>query len=86
MKTSIRTLMLVLCTVAISGCASSPDSEYPLAACTDSCQSHTDGYEWAQRSNLSDDSACVGYPAAFIEGCKDGVVDFRMLQPNSKGI
>jgi hypothetical protein len=79
--------MAVLCAAAlISACASAPDSALPPAACSDHCESHTDGYEWAQRSNLSDDSACTGYPAAFIEGCKDGVQDFRQLQPNSKGI
>lgn len=82
--TSSRPWLALGLLALLSACASTPDVA-PLA-CTDQCQSHTDGYEWAQRSNLTDTAACAGYPAAFIEGCRDGVEDFRMLQPSSKGI
>lgn len=84
MKSLLLTLALPA-TLLIAACASAPDTG-PIIACKDQCQSHTDGYEWAQRANLDDDSACTGYPAAFNEGCKDGVEDLQQLRPNSKGI
>lgn len=78
-------LTLALPALLITACASAPDTG-PLAACKDQCRSHTDGYEWAQRANLDDNKACAGYPAAFVDGCKDGVEDMQQLRPNSKGI
>ncbi|HEY1075811.1 MAG TPA: hypothetical protein VGE51_03915 [Fontimonas sp.] len=83
MNASTSWLALFL-TALLSACASTPD--VAVAACSDQCLSHTDGYEWAQRSNLTDTAACSGYPAAFVEGCRNGVEDFRQLQPSSKGI
>ena len=86
MKALLTTLTIALPAVALlSACASAPDAA-SLAKCSDQCQSHTDGYEWAQRANLSDDSVCAGYPAAFVEGCKDGIEDLRQLRPSSQGI
>lgn len=79
-----RTLMLTAPVALLAACAGTAVA--PLAACSGECKSHTDGYEWAQRANLEDDAACAGYPATFVEGCKDGVEDMRQLRPSSKGI
>lgn len=82
-----RLLALALgASALLSGCAGDPDTIIDLPPCKSHCTTHTDGYEWAQRGNLSDPRSCEGYPEAFVRGCRNGVEDLQQLHPSSKGI
>lgn len=70
----------------LSGCGGDPGIVTELPPCKFHCSTHTDGYEWAQRGNLSDARSCEGYPDAFVRGCRNGIEDLQQLRPSSKGI
>ncbi|MFA5938710.1 MAG: hypothetical protein WC809_05080 [Sinimarinibacterium sp.] len=73
---------------ALSACAGgrgvAPMTE--ATPCKSHCQTHSDGYQWAQSSNLDDPRICDLYPAEFARGCHDGVEDMRGVRPYSQGI
>ena len=81
----LATLALVS---VLSACAGgrgvAPMSE--AAPCRGHCQTHSEGYQWAQSSNLDDPRVCDAYPAEFARGCRDGVEDLRGVRPYSQGI
>ncbi len=78
---------LLLCVALLpAACATTADRSLPPSPCSEHCQTHTEGYEWAQRGNLSDAGACEGYADAFVRGCRNGVEDLQQLRPASQGI
>ncbi len=56
----------------------------PPPPCQENCRTHTEGYEWAQRANLRDDSYCANYSEAFMAGCRDGVEDLLQFWRTSR--
>lgn len=55
--------------------------------CSKYCSSREDGYQWAQRAHLTDERNCSGYPAAFVSGCHDAVIDYQQsLAPGREGL
>ncbi|TXH03749.1 MAG: hypothetical protein E6R07_10040 [Nevskiaceae bacterium] len=78
-------LPLLLIPVLLAACVSAPPA--PLEPCAKYCSSREDGYQWAQRAHLGDARSCVGYPAAFIAGCQDAVMDLQQaLAPGRDGL
>ncbi len=75
----LRPLWLTTATalLLLSACAGTP-GKGEAAPCKTYCQSHEDGYQWAQRASLLDDTACAGYPAEFVAGCKQAVTDAKL--------
>lgn len=43
--------------------------------CTDECEGHKAGYEWAELNSVTAVSNCSGYSQSFIEGCQTYVED-----------
>ena len=76
------TLPLSLALALLAGCASAPQKT--VAACQGNCRSHEEGYQWAQRANMTDPAYCTGnYSAEFLDGCRDGVEDlYQILRSN----
>jgi hypothetical protein len=72
--------------VLLVGACAGNNALPPPAPCTDHCTTHTDGYEWAQRGNFTDQGYCEGYPDAFMLGCRNGLEDLKQLRPSSQGI
>jgi len=64
---------LAVCLGALTACATR--STAPAAACTSYCSTYDEGYQWAQRADLFDESGCRGYGQAFAEGCLQAVSD-----------
>jgi len=79
-------LLLPPAAVLLGACAGAPDRAWTPAPCRGHCETHTDGYEWAQRSNLRDPGACEGYPDPFVRGCRNGIEDLEQMRPASEGI
>ena len=80
----IRLTAAVVLLLTLAGCASSAPT--PSASrCTGACQSHDDGYTWAQRGSLSDTQQCEGYAAEFMRGCRDAIKDYQQLRPAAQG-
>ncbi|MEQ1438499.1 hypothetical protein AAG565_03980 [Fontimonas sp. SYSU GA230001] len=83
----LRPAALLLASL-LSACAGgrglAPMSE--ASPCREHCQTHSEGYQWAQSSNLDDPRICDSYPAEFARGCRDGVEDLRGIRPYSQGI
>lgn len=85
---SYRTTALLLPALSaaclMAGCAASmPAGDKPQ--CTEMCDSHTDGYDWAQRGDYANPAVCEGHPPAFIAGCRDGIEDRNQLRRGSRG-
>ncbi|AXQ28638.1 hypothetical protein D0B54_08070 [Solimonas sp. K1W22B-7] len=77
-------LLITLPLALLAGCASTPQV---VAGCKGACSSHEDGYQWAQRANLTDDRPCAGsYPAEFIDGCRDGVEDLYQIRRATRSL
>lgn len=78
------TLPLSLALALLAGCATAPQQ---VAACQGACRSHEDGYQWAQRANMTDASSCVGnYSPEFLDGCRDGVDDLYQLRRSNRSL
>lgn len=77
-------LLAPVAALLLTGCATQPQ----VASCTRACSSHEEGYQWAQGANLTDPAACDGqpYPAAFVEGCRDGVEDLYQLRRATRSL
>lgn len=75
-----------LCLVVLAGCASTAETT-AIAPCSGSCQTHEDGYAWAQSGNLTEAAWCTrgDYSAAFVRGCRDAVEDYAQLRPAQQG-
>lgn len=87
LHTFSRFLPAAVASIVLAGCAGPFGMRAEeLRPCALHCQTHSEGYEWAQLSNLSDDRGCAGYTDAFARGCRDGVEDLRQLRPASQGI
>jgi hypothetical protein len=67
--------VLFLSAIFFAGCVSAP----PLAVtpCKTYCASYDEGYQWAQKANLSDDRSCEGYAKDFVRGCQQEVTDLQ---------
>ncbi|MBZ9919085.1 hypothetical protein LB517_10870 [Mesorhizobium sp. BR1-1-12] len=43
--------------------------------CTEDCSGHKAGYDWAERNQIADESACSSNSQSFNEGCQTFVED-----------
>ncbi len=77
-------LTLILLVAVVGGCAAAP--ERPVPRCQGNCNTHTEGYEWAQAADLEDDRVCASYPTDFAAGCRNGVEDRNQLRRGARGI
>ena len=50
--------------------------------CSDRCQGHVAGYEWAFRRQVTDFGACRNDSRSFAEGCRAAVPDVRAIKRN----
>lgn len=79
------TAPLLFATGLLAACASAPP--VPADPCRQYCLSREDGYQWAQRAHLTEKRDCNGYPAAFVSGCLDAVIDYQQsLAPGREGL
>lgn len=79
----IRIACCLALPIMLAACASAPSG--PANRCSGACQTHEDGYAWAQRGNLDNPRECKGYTTEFARGCRDAIEDYRQLQPAAKG-
>lgn len=84
MSVTARSLLLASF-AALSACAGTPVADAGLR-CAGRCETHEDGYQWAQSGTLSDPRQCEGYSLEFTRGCKDAVNDFSQMRPYSQGL
>lgn len=66
-------------------CSSAPVADAGVR-CHGLCQSHEDGYLWAQQGTLTDPKQCEGYSSEFTRGCRDAINDFSQMRPASTGL
>lgn len=88
----VSTRTLIITALALTGVLSACGGGRGVAPmtvvspCKGHCQTHSEGYQWAQSSNLDDPLVCAAYPAEFARGCRDGIEDLRGVRPYSQGI
>lgn len=69
----------------VLGACVSPQT-HVAAACTVHCNTHDDGYVWAQSLDLRDDAPCDQHVAAFSLGCREAVEDMNQLRARKEGL
>ena len=42
---------------------------FDIYPCTDTCEGHKSGFEWAERDQITDYGGCQGASRSFVEGC-----------------
>lgn len=82
MPTRLTTAAVLV--MLLTACASTAPTA-TASRCTGACQSHDDGYNWAQSGSLSDVRQCDGYPDEFTRGCRNAIKDYQQLRPAAQG-